>query len=82
VLVGKVVLEDLVVVAEFEEGLVVVIELLVDEAEVLVDEAEVLVDEAEVLVDEAEVLVDEVEEAGGTVPGGPPTAIRVCWLET
>jgi hypothetical protein len=61
VLVGKVVLEDLVVVAEFEEGLVVVIELLVDEAEVL---------------------VDEVEEAGGTVPGGPPTAIRVCWLET
>jgi hypothetical protein len=61
VLVGKVVLEDLVVVAEFEEVLVVVIELLVDEAEVL---------------------VDEVEEAGGTVPGGPPTAIRVCWWET
>jgi hypothetical protein len=61
VLVVKVVLEDLVVVAEFEEGLVVVVELLVDGVELL---------------------VDEVEEAGGTVPGGPPTAIRVCWLET
>jgi hypothetical protein len=82
VLVTKVVLEDVVVVAELVEGPVVVVdvvelvELLVDVDEELEDVDEVL--DVDVVDEEVEELLEE-DDKGGVA--GPPTAITtLAWV--